>query len=109
MKKRITHSMSGEFLMLALFLVLMTATAPVGAQDRIFKAGASLSNITPPLGLEIVGNYNRPQADYIHDQLHVRTVVLNDGKETLVFAIVDNVAVKREVYDATKAIIQNKL
>jgi hypothetical protein len=78
------------------------------SQSKVFKAGASTSNISPPLGMEIVGNFNRPEADYIHDELNVRTLVLNDGTETLVFAIVDNVGVKREVFDAAKAMIQNK-
>lgn len=79
------------------------------AQERVFKAGASTSNITPPLGLEIVGNYNSPIADYVHDQINAKSIVIQDGNETLVFVIVDNVAVKREVYDAAKAMIRNKL
>lgn len=93
----------------AYFIMFMFFASPIMAQNKVFKAGGSISNITPPLGMEIVGNYARPEADYIHDQLSVRTLVLNDGEETLVFAIVDNVGVKREVFDAAKAIIQNKL
>ncbi len=106
---------AGEFLrqkhllLAVLMALLMTITAPAMAQNKVFKAGASTSNISPPLGMEIVGNFVRPEADYIHDQLNVRSLVLNDGTETLVFAIVDNVGVKREVFDAAKAIIQNKL
>nr|WP_255784993.1 neutral/alkaline non-lysosomal ceramidase N-terminal domain-containing protein [Membranihabitans maritimus] len=79
------------------------------SQNYEFKAGASLSNITPPLGLEIVGNWNSPPADYVHDQLHARTLVLDDGNTTLVFVLVDNVSIKREVFDAAIAIIENKL
>ncbi len=93
----------------AVIVFVVIFALPASSQNKVFKAGASLSNITPPLGLEIVGNYKRPQANYIHDQLHVRSLVLNDGKETLVFAIVDNVGVKREVFEAAKALIENKL
>ncbi|MFA7172346.1 MAG: neutral/alkaline non-lysosomal ceramidase N-terminal domain-containing protein [Kiritimatiellia bacterium] len=101
---------------LCFFVIMLFGTLAMYAQNKstsnqnkVFKAGASLSNITPPLGMKTVGLWGSPEADYIHDQLHVRSLVLNDGEETLVFAIVDNVGVKREVFDAAKAIIQNKL
>lgn len=109
MKENSTKLIFSRIAIPVYFIMLMFLTNPMMAQNKSFKAGASLSNITPPLGLEIVGNYKRPQANYIHDDLHVRSLVLNDGSETLVFAIVDNVGVKREVYDAAKAIIENKL
>ena len=92
-----------------LLIILAFTVLPLNGQNKIFKAGSSLSNITPPLGMEIVGNYNRPLADYIHDQLYVKTLVLNDGEETIAFSIVDNVGVKQEVFDAAKAMIQNNL
>lgn len=37
------------------------------SQTQQFKAGASLSNMTPQ-GEDIVGNFYRPIAAYIHDQ-----------------------------------------
>ena len=101
---RTLQSTSSLFVLLLIFV-----SFSVNAQDRVFQAGASISNITPPLGLEIVGGYNLPIADYVHDQINAKTIVLHDGNQTLVFVIVDNVAVKREVYDAAKAMILNKL
>ncbi len=76
------------------------------AKPRVFKAGAATSNITPPLGLPIVGGWNSPESTYIHDELHVRCLALDDGETTLAFAIVDSVSVNREVFDAAKAAIQ---
>jgi len=90
-------------------ILLMVFSSPVISQSRVFKAGASSSNITPPLGSVIVGGWGTPVADYIHDQLYARSLVLNDGNETLVFVIVDNVGVNREVFEAAKAIVHNKL
>ncbi|MEO5602404.1 MAG: neutral/alkaline non-lysosomal ceramidase N-terminal domain-containing protein [Cyclobacteriaceae bacterium] len=75
-------------------------------QRKIFQAGASTSNITPPLGPGIVGNYESPPASYIHDELHARCVVLDDGDSRLVFVIVDNVGVSREVFDEAKRLVQ---
>lgn len=75
-------------------------------QGKVFRAGASLSNITPPLGEGIVGNFGTPPpAKHIHDQLHVRSLVLDDGETRLVFAVVDNVGIKREVFDEAKKLV----
>ena len=46
---------------------------------KIFRAGASTANITPPLGKPIVGNYQSPLATHIHDELHARCLVLDDS------------------------------
>ena len=41
-----------------LILCLALLSILVSAQDKpVFKAGAATSNITPPLGMEIVGNF----------------------------------------------------
>lgn len=75
------------------------------AREKIFRAGAAMSNITPPLGLPIVGNYKTPLAAHVHDQLHARCLVLDDGNSRLVFAIVDNVGVDRRVFEEAKTLI----
>lgn len=79
------------------------------AQENGFQAGASISEITPFLGASIVGNYNSPPATYIHDPLNARTLVLDDGKQKLIFVIVDNVGIDQEVFDAAKQLVQNDL
>jgi len=91
--------------LLALALSLRTAEAaptapPAGA--RVLKAGAATSNITPPLGLGIVGGWDAPPATHIHDELHVRCLALDDGANKLVFAVVDSVGVPREIFDEAK-------
>lgn len=69
---------------------------------RVFKAGAATSNITPPLGLGIVGGWDAPPATHIHDELHVRCLALDDGATKLVFAVVDSVGVPREIFDEAR-------
>jgi neutral ceramidase len=77
------------------------------ASGRVFKAGAATSNITPPLGLEIVGNFApRPIASHVHDELHVRCLVLDDGTTRLAFAVADNISMPRENWDEAKARIE---
>lgn len=84
-------------------LILSLALIPIlsFAQDKpVFKAGSATSNITPPLGMEIVGNFApRPVATHINDDLHVRCLVLDDGTNKLVFAIADNLHISREIWD----------
>ncbi len=73
-------------------------------ESRVFKAGAATSNITPPLGMEIVGNFApRPIARHVHDELHVRCLVLDDGQTKLVFAVADTISLARDVWDEAKA------
>lgn len=79
-------------------LLCPAATAPA----RVFKAGAATSNITPQLGEGIVGNFDIPPATYVHDELHARCLVLDDGATRLVFVVADNVSVSREVFDTAK-------
>lgn len=76
--------------------------------DKVFQAGAYMSNITPSLDESIVGNWDSPPATYIHDQLHAKTLVLDDGETRLAFVIVDNVGIRREVFDEAKRMIHEE-
>ncbi len=73
----------------------------------VFKAGAATSNITPPLGMEIVGNFApRPIAAHVHDELHARCLVLDDGTTKLVFVVADIISLARDVWDEAKQKIE---
>ncbi len=77
------------------------------AARHVFKAGAATSNITPPLGMEIVGNFApRPIASHVHDELHVRCLALDDGETSLVFAVADTISLGRDVWDEAKLKIE---
>ncbi|MEO9003188.1 MAG: hypothetical protein ABI288_00550, partial [Ginsengibacter sp.] len=76
------------------------------SQNPVFRAGASTANITPYLGEGIAGGWlPLPLATHIHDELHVRSLALDDGKIQLVFVVVDNVEIPREVFDEAKRMI----
>jgi len=76
----------------------------VHAEDEkpIFRAGAATSNITPPLGELIVGGWKPIPATNIHDELHARCLVLDDGKVKLALVLCDNVGIPVEVFDSAK-------
>lgn len=75
------------------------------AEAPVFKAGAATSNITPPLGVGIVGGWNTPPATHIHDELHARCLVLDDGATRIAIVLCDNVSINREVFDEAKRLV----
>ena len=88
-------------------------TGPVAKESnkpaKVFKAGAATTNITPFLGGGLVGNYGTPPpAAHVHDELHARCLVLDDGATKLVFIIVDNIGLNRNLIDEAKRLIQEE-
>ena len=94
--------------MKSLLLAFVVLSVLASAQDKpVFKAGAATSNITPPLGMEIVGNFApRPIAAHVHDELHARCLVLDDGTTKLVFVVADTISLARDVWDEAKQKIE---
>ncbi|NND07348.1 MAG: hypothetical protein HKN87_13305, partial [Saprospiraceae bacterium] len=92
-----TPSLSRRSVIWLLSLIIVN---PLSAQ--VFKAGAYVSNVTPPLGKEIVGNWNSPPATHVHDELYAKCLVLDNEKTKIAIVVVDNVGIRREVFDAAK-------
>lgn len=61
---------------------MLTVPAPL-------QAGAVTSNMTPPLGTRIVGGFAPDPAEHIHDELHARCLVLDDGQTRLALVVCD--------------------
>lgn len=109
----ICHSPSRQAVWLVTALgcaaLLSAAAAPSLAAEtkpsaKVLRAGAAASNITPPLGMEIVGNFApRPIAAHVHDELHARALVLDDGQTKLAWVVADTLSLGREVWDEAKA------
>lgn len=78
------------------------------AEQPVFRAGAAASNITPPLGELLVGGWQPYPAVHVHDELHARCLVLDDGKTRLALVLCDNVGIPREVFDAAGKIIHEE-
>lgn len=79
--------------------------AASGPSEKVFKAGAAASNITPWLDEGIVGGWSSPAGTYIHDELYARCLVLDDGSMRLAIVIVDNLGLAREVCDLARQLI----
>lgn len=99
--KSLKPAMTACVALLIVAVAAWTATADDDAAGSL-RAGAAASNITPPLGEMIVGGWKPIPAKNIHDELHARCLVLDDGDTKLAIVLCDNVGIPREVFDAAK-------
>jgi hypothetical protein len=95
-------SRSATLLLAAVSLLAASGTAR-SADKKPFLAGVATSNITPWLGDGLVGNFGTPPAaKYVHDELHTRCFVLDDGNTRIAIVVNDSIYISREVLDEAK-------
>jgi len=83
-----------------------TIPAAEGKSTKAFRAGAAKSNITPPLGISMPGGMSDRKATHIHDELHARSLVLDDGKDKIAIVVCDAVALDGRMISRAKELIQ---
>ena len=98
--------LSWRLLVVALLLTLNVSGADEAKGE--FRAGAARVDITPDLGILIVGSFNPTPATHVHDPLFARALVLDDGTTRIAFVIVDNVGLPKVVCDEAKRLIAEK-
>jgi hypothetical protein len=76
------------------------------AEKPVFRAGAATSNITPPIGTYGAARSSREAATHVHDELHARCLVLDDGEAKLALVVCDLRHISAEVAAAAKVIIK---
>jgi hypothetical protein len=93
-----------------IFAIVIFRTGRVVAAEapKQFRAGAATSNITPPLGVSINGGMQDRPALHVHDELHARCLVLDDGKTKLVIAVNDSCMIPREIFDEAKRLASER-
>lgn len=90
-------------------LISLIGHAPTKAADAPkFRAGAATSNITPLLGGDIIGGFAPFPATHIHDELHARCLVLDDGTTKLALVVCDLLGVHRIVSDEARRLIAER-
>jgi hypothetical protein len=99
----VKQALLGWAIALALGLALTGAPGVRAAEpQRPFRAGAATSNISPWLGLSINGNMHDNKVEHVHDELHARALVLDDGKTRLAIVVADSCMIPREVVAEAK-------
>jgi neutral ceramidase len=84
---------------LLVLLVLLTPNTLWAADPvaPVFRAGAATSNITPDIGLDIIGGFSPIPSTSVHDELHARCLVLDDGKTKLAMVVCDLLGLSRSL------------
>jgi len=93
-------------LALAVFSLLTALSAPGGATagdgKKVFRAGAFAMDITPPkLPISVNGGMQDRLAKAVHDRLHARCLVLDDGSTRVAFVVCDSCMIPREVVEVS--------
>jgi neutral ceramidase len=98
--------LSRTFLLcLTTVFALSWITSAIAQQPRQFRAGAATSKITPWLGISSNGGMQDRVPQHVHDELHARALVLDDGQTRLALVTVDSCMVPRQILDAAKKLV----
>jgi len=72
--------------------------------DGPLRAGAAAVQITPrSLPVSMTGGFQDRLAMKVHDQLHARCLVLDDGETRIAIVICDSCLITQDIYDQSKA------
>ncbi len=72
------------------------------------KAGVGRSIITPHIGAALIGYFNRPLSNVVHDDLNARALVLDDGSTTIAFCSIELCWLSTADVEAMRAAISKR-
>ncbi len=93
--------------MLASLAIGLFAASTATAEQLL--AGAATSNLTPPIGLPIIGGFVPFPSTHVHDELHARCLVLDDGTTKIALVVCDLLGVHRVVSEEARRMITERL
>jgi neutral ceramidase len=95
-------------LTLAVLAVSLLGHFFCGVGHAALRGGCAKVNITPPLGITLIGSKGQP-SDSIRDDLYARAMVLNDGANTVAVVSADLLYTPLEdITNPVRAIVQEK-
>jgi neutral ceramidase len=92
-------------LVLSLPVLLPNSGFAQAPSAKVLRAGAATSNITPPLGERVIGGFAPFPSTNIHDELHARCLVLDNGETKLAIVICDNLGIRKDVYTEVRELV----
>jgi len=89
-------------------LVLLTLHIFCPAVQAVLRGGCAKVNVTPPLGIPLIGSYGKPSDDVV-DELYAKALVLNDGRTTVAIISADLLYTPlEEIANPVRQIIKEK-
>ncbi len=90
-----------------LILVLISSGIQLHAQQ--LRLGVAEVDITPPVGAPLAGYYYNRDATGVHDPLHVKAMVLEQGGVKVAMAALDLVSLPRDIVESARAMLQQRI
>ncbi len=91
--------------------LVLSAVQPYlcAVSQAALKGGCAKVNITPPLGITLIGSQGKP-SDAVMDDLYAKAMVLSDGRTTIAIVSIDLLYTSlEEITDPVRAIVHEKL
>ncbi|MBA7506130.1 hypothetical protein ES706_04810 [subsurface metagenome] len=96
-------------LTLLVSVILLSSPILCPAGQASLRGGCSKVNITPPLGIPLIGSYGKPSDDIL-DELYAKALVLNDGSTTIAIVSTDLLYTPlEEITNPVREIIKEKI
>ncbi|GAC1467706.1 MAG: hypothetical protein NVSMB9_09610 [Isosphaeraceae bacterium] len=90
-------------------LVLIVSASCASVEGRSLRAGAAAIDVSPAKFPVVVnGGFLESSANKVHDRLHARALVLDDGTTRMAIVVVDSCMLPRELIDRAKKIAHER-
>jgi len=101
------HTSNLKHALLGPLTLIVVLSCPVS--QAALKGGSAKVNITPPLGIALIGSYGKP-SDTVMDNLYARAMVLSDGRNTIAIVAADLLYTPlEEITDPVRSLVHEKL
>lgn len=90
-------------------LALVLVVVGLGAHAQELRMGAAEVDITPPVGAPLAGYYTNRLATGVHDPLHVKAMVLEQGGVKIAIAACDLVSLPRDISEAARNTVRQQI
>ena len=92
---------------MTLLSLLVWATVATPASAGELRAGAAAIVITPPVGTPMAGYYSERGAQGVHDDLHAKAIVMEQGGARAALVALDLIAAPRDLVEDARAAIDH--